>query len=821
MNNAWHRLRSRRAHLGLVALCVLAYAPPILGLLCGWWPFGEDALAYFAPVRGWVAGQLRGGTVPLWNPYLFCGQPLAANLQTALWYPPNLIYWLLPERLAVVLDALGHTIWLAWGGYALARALRLGRGSSFLAAALLALGGATAARVYAGQLIWLAAFAQIPWLLRAELGYLRSGRPREALVAGAWMALLIVAGHPPTALLAALLSCALVGLWSATRERGAARLPRGWGGAFGGFAAMALLLSAVAWLPFRELSNLAEHGGALGYNDATILSATWKSFVRLVAPEWFGGNRGLQWSTTCCSHEEVASLGVWPFVLAVASLGLTAGAAARDPRTRAVRWVWLALPLVAFVALGAHTPLYGWLYQMLPPLRVVRIPARWLLIWAFAAPFLAALVWKRAFEERDEKTVRLATLLLQAVVAVFMVAAAWALLSPESVWMAAAGPAGASTPGLKGGEIAANFRRVALLESGTVVLLAGLAGSLVQRWRGAANPVAQCRLARVLIGFACLECLLGFWRGAKLVSPRDQADAFWPPAIAARHEAGERWATSIFWQGMNRAMTEGVPLVNGYDPLGTKMYFAYASAAEGHKFWETLYQPKRHSPLWQVAGVTHTLAQKRDPLDGETPYPDTRGWTLEAESGRWELWDQRQAAWPRTYLASEVWKSAEPLALLGKLAARRGPSSGEVSFGGAPFPVVVSPESLPGLPVRIAIGTVPEAPGVARILHETPDRVTLSAVAARPSALVLADAGFPGWKAYVNGRAKPVAVANGLFRAVEVPRGTSRIEMVFEPQTVRLGWFVTLCGLVALSYMMQVRPPAAPPEKNDESDPHP
>ena len=780
-------------------MCVLALAPLIIGLLFGYFPFGEDALAYFAPARSWAAAQMRSGTIPLWNPFLFCGQPFAANIQTALWYPPNAVYWLFPERFAVLFDALGHTIWLSWGGYALARALGFQRRAAFLAGSLLALGGGTSARLYAGQTIWLAAFCHIPWLLRAELRYLRGGWLPDALFAGAWLGLILLAGHPPTALFAVLLCVAFAALWAMTRGNSKLRLPRNWPLALLAGGTLGMALSAVAWLPFRELSKLAEHGGALAFNDATILSATWKSFVRLLAPDWFGGNRGVQWSQNCCAHEEAASVGVLPLVLAISAFFVWRSTVESDRTRRAVKLLLCALVIVFLTALGANTPFYGWLFDALPPLRLVRVPSRWLLVWFFVAPFLAAWIWQRAFARNDENDITRVTIVLRGVALVAAFAAVWALLSPESVWENAAAPFVRSAPALAP-EVAGNFRRVALIESATVFLLAGLAGSFLDRWRRASDMVAKRKLATIILLFACGEALLGHWRGAKIVSPKDQADAFWPRELAAQHKAGERWTTSVFWQGINHAMPNRVPLANGYDPLGTKMYFAFASQAEKKKFWETVYQPQNRSSLWRVAGVSHTLAQTPDKTDAETPYPDTRGWTLEKKIGRWQLWNRNQRVWPRVYLASSVFQTDAVVPLLEKLAVRNH----------SVYPVVIGrgPDTI--------ISDSKRQQGRVQFLSETTNRVTLEVISASATPLVVQDANYPGWRAFVNERQAPIITANGMFRAVQIGEGTSRIEMVFNSQGVRLGIFVSLCGLCVLISLTQVRSKSTVPSKEEQ-----
>ena len=43
---------------------------------------------------------LKKGELPLWNPYSFSGTPLLASLQAAVFYPFNVVFFLLPFRFA-------------------------------------------------------------------------------------------------------------------------------------------------------------------------------------------------------------------------------------------------------------------------------------------------------------------------------------------------------------------------------------------------------------------------------------------------------------------------------------------------------------------------------------------------------------------------------------------------------------------------------------------------------------------------------------------------------------------------------------------------
>ncbi|WP_134499912.1 YfhO family protein, partial [Microvirga pakistanensis] len=63
-----------------------------------------------------------------------------------------------------------------------------------------------------------------------------------------------------------------------------------------------------------------------------------------------------------------------------------------------------------------------------------------------------------------------------------------------------------------------------------------------------------------------------------------------------------------------------------------------------------------------------------------------------------------------------------------------------------------------------------------RIVSYRRNSVTLEVETAEHGVLVLHDIYYPGWEARVDGARRPVLRANLLFRGVEVPAGTHRVE---------------------------------------------
>jgi hypothetical protein len=105
-------------------------------------------------------------------------------------------------------------------------------------------------------------------------------------------------------------------------------------------------------------------------------------------------------------------------------------------------------------------------------------------------------------------------------------------------------------------------------------------------------------------------------------------------------------------------------------------------------------------------------------------------------------------------------------------------------------PVLIEGASLPASDD----GNIAEA----RILSETPTTVKVSVQDTRPGVLVLADAWYPGWWAYVDGRKAEVLPVDGLFRGVELGEGTHEVTFRFEPSTYRYGLVISLTSLLLI-----------------------
>ena len=125
---------------------------------------GVDSYLYFYPYRAYVTQALLEGRFPLWNPHLFLGAPLFANMQTAVLYPLHwpLLWLSVPRQVAVSIVL--HVILAAGGMLAYARrALKLRWSAALAATVAFALGGFLGGQ--AEHINQLNCIAWLPWAL--------------------------------------------------------------------------------------------------------------------------------------------------------------------------------------------------------------------------------------------------------------------------------------------------------------------------------------------------------------------------------------------------------------------------------------------------------------------------------------------------------------------------------------------------------------------------------------------------------------------------------------------------------------------------------
>jgi uncharacterized membrane protein YfhO len=92
----------------------------------------------------------------------------------------------------------------------------------------------------------------------------------------------------------------------------------------------------------------------------------------------------------------------------------------------------------------------------------------------------------------------------------------------------------------------------------------------------------------------------------------------------------------------------------------------------------------------------------------------------------------------------------------------------------------------------------------AAVTDDQPDRMAITTSTTAAGLLVLSEAYYPAWHAYVDDRPVHLYVADGDLRAVPVPAGQHTVELRFESASLLIGCVVSAAAAVVLATLMLV-----------------
>ncbi|MEI6338719.1 MAG: hypothetical protein WCQ57_09085 [Verrucomicrobiota bacterium] len=313
-----------------------------------------DLFACDVPLKSYGYEYLKKGIIASWNPHIWSGVPYFAGFDTGLLDPLNVVFLLLPFEKAMNLVLALHTWVLGAGMFFLCRQRGLHPLAGFLSGAVMMFSGAYFLHIYSGHPNNVSAMSVAPYLYLA-VGLIGNGRMRQGWLVGS------------AALAMQLLSCqaqyvfytclgvffySLLGL-GAVRERVK------YLAVLAVMVAGAVAMAAVQFLPARAfIAESLRSVKGMPYEFAAMFSFPPENLITLLAPFFFGGMSGVPYWGRCYLWEMVPFISVTAVVLAIHGL-------CRGPGW--VRRIALPMVLLTFVlALGAHTPLFRFLYDHVP-----------------------------------------------------------------------------------------------------------------------------------------------------------------------------------------------------------------------------------------------------------------------------------------------------------------------------------------------------------------------------------------------------------------------------------------------------------------------
>ncbi|MBN1823329.1 MAG: hypothetical protein JW803_03310 [Endomicrobiales bacterium] len=237
--------------------------------------FGDLVLHYY-PLKHMAAENIIAGKMPLWNPYIFTGQPFIANPQSSVFYPFGLVFNIFPVGASFNAFIVMHIILGGYFFYLLLKSKKLANSSSMLGALSFAFSGFMLYRIPAGHPIELAGYA---WLPAAVMFIDRiDGKNAHTTVVFALslaLAYQAVSGHVYA------IMCSFVYASVAVISR---RLGN-WKQMLAAFVACGLI-SSVQLIPTMELSKAVEN--MTWVKLAENYSLPLKNLINIILPDFYG-----------------------------------------------------------------------------------------------------------------------------------------------------------------------------------------------------------------------------------------------------------------------------------------------------------------------------------------------------------------------------------------------------------------------------------------------------------------------------------------------------------------------------------------------------
>jgi len=302
--------------------------------------FAGDIIAQFRAWKVFASENMQAGEIPLWNPYCYGGSPFLANLQSAVFYPPGIVFYIFGFCPALKIFILLHFFLAGFFVFLLCEHLDLDGIASSLSAVVFIFNGYFVTRIEFLSL--LSACIWLPLLMLLVLSC--PEKFRSTSIATLIFAFFFLAGYPQVLFYSLLF---LTG-WVAVRD--GCKWKRIRLIVFGCLAGM--FLAAVQFVPTFEFIRAGWHSSAISWHALSL-----EHIPNLICPV---SNRSIDdnfWLS--CFY-----IGIVPFALSMM------GIAEKKDR---LGWFMAGTILAAcFLALDVCTPLFSVITRYFPLFRMFR-----------------------------------------------------------------------------------------------------------------------------------------------------------------------------------------------------------------------------------------------------------------------------------------------------------------------------------------------------------------------------------------------------------------------------------------------------------------
>ncbi len=318
-----------------------------------------DLFLHFVAWRQFAFDQLRHGHLVLWNPYYLCGSPFLGNFESALLYPPNWFYLIMPLAPAIKFGIILHVLAAGFFTYLWANHRGLHPVASFVAGTVFMFGGAYFLHLYAGHLPNLCVMVWAPLLFLSIDGLLEKVSAYWIFLGVFAVSMQILAGHPQYVYFTAIIATVYV-LLNLYGHKEKFRILLSF---FTLYVGASFITAVQLWTGLEAILECGRNI-PLEYRSASSFSFPPENLLTLILPELFGNLASVHYWGRWFLWEVSLFIGVTAFFLILLAVF------SADPQKR--RWALVTATIAFVFSLGAFSPLYRFFYNLVPGFKDLR-----------------------------------------------------------------------------------------------------------------------------------------------------------------------------------------------------------------------------------------------------------------------------------------------------------------------------------------------------------------------------------------------------------------------------------------------------------------
>lgn len=264
--------------------------------------------------RELAVSQMKNGQLPLWNPYNFSGYPLLANFQSAVFYPLNLLMFVVPFEYAWTLLIISQPLLAFVFMFIYLRNLKLSQEAALVGSISFGFSGFFVSWLEWGNVVstglWL------PLILLSTDKILNFKKRKEKIL---WSSLLLfslcasfLAGHLQTFFYLFLLSFAYLILRWFENKKSVRKIFL-----FVFYYLVFGIITAIQWVPTLQFVNLSARSFDQVSTNIEGWFIPWQNLSQFIAPDFFGNPATLNYWGVWNYGEFIGYVGILPLILAL------------------------------------------------------------------------------------------------------------------------------------------------------------------------------------------------------------------------------------------------------------------------------------------------------------------------------------------------------------------------------------------------------------------------------------------------------------------------------------------------------------------------